>query len=92
MRTPTALLVAGIAALALLLRWMPANELSLTSAGQSERPRSTSRSGRTSASSPGRRSSASSLTAGPGFTCRIAEITRSVYIAASTTPSATTTE
>ena len=35
---------------------------------------------------------ASSRTAGPGFTWRIAEITRSVYIAASTIPSATTTE
>ena len=52
--------------------------------GQADSPIRQSTSGTTIASSPRRRSSALSLTAGPTSWCRTAEIARSMYIAAST--------
>src|SRR6185437_11541241 len=56
----------------------------LMPAGHTERKSSPATSGTTSASSPGRRSSASLETVEPRASCRTAEISRSMYIAAST--------
>src|SRR6185312_10333637 len=62
----------------------PKKEWWLIPAGQAERKSSPATSGTTSASSPGRTSSASSATVDPRASCRTAEISRSMYMAAST--------
>src|SRR5512132_3926312 len=64
---------------------------SVIPAGQTDSATRSPRSGTTTASSAGRRSSASSDTAAPTFSCSTAEIRRSMYIAASTIPLAPTT-
>src|SRR5581483_2176432 len=69
----------------------PPTARSETSAGQAERPIRQRISGTTTASSPGRRSSALSGTAGPTSWWRTAEIARSMYIAASTIATPPTT-
>src|SRR6185437_16665707 len=66
----------------------PANEWCEMPAGQTESASRIPTSGTSSASSPGRRSSASSCTVGPRASWSTAEISRSMYIAASTTPAA----
>src|SRR5581483_11786455 len=69
----------------------PRNEWPLTAAGHAERTRRRATSGTTTASSAPRRSSAASVTAGPGSSCSTAEIRRSMYIAARTIATAPTT-
>src|SRR4029453_5149537 len=59
------------------------NERSVMAAGHAESTRSSARSGTITVSSAGRRSSAASETDGPGLRCSTAEISRSMYIAAS---------
>ena len=66
--------------------------LSLIAAGQADNASRQPTSGTTIPSSAGRRSSATSGTAGPGSLCSTAEIRRSMYIAASTIPAAPTTD
>src|SRR6185312_4477948 len=69
----------------------PANDRSVIAAGHAERTSRIATSGTTIPSSAGRRSSAASVTAGPGERCSTAEISRSMYIAASTIAIAPTT-
>src|SRR5664279_478632 len=64
--------------------WSPANEWCEMLAGHTERASSTPTSGTSRASSPGRRSSASSRTVEPRDWCSTAEMSRSMYIAPST--------
>ena len=63
----------------------------MIAAGQAERASRHATSGTTTPSSAGRRSSAASETAGPTSRCRTAEISRSMYMAASTIATAPTT-
>src|SRR6266516_1931518 len=68
------------------------NDRSVIAAGQTDSASKQASSGTIAPSSAGLRSSASGVTAGPGSRCRTAEISRSMYMAASTIATAPTTE
>src|SRR6185503_1571519 len=70
---------------------LPPKEWSVIAAGQKESASRRTTSGTMTPISAGRRSSAASVTAEPGFLCRTAEIRRSMYIAASTMATAPAT-